>query len=72
MEALKTSQHIVMFCGHWPSTNGDIKYVISHVTSQNNVIEGSSSLMIGSFSRYETTLPSLLAIGVVMVDISRF
>ena len=38
-----------MFCGHWSSKSGDMKYVISHVTSQNNVIEGSSSFMIGTF-----------------------
>ena len=29
-----------MFGGHWSSVNGDREYLICHVTSQSQVIEG--------------------------------
>ena len=44
-------------------------YVTLHVTSQNHVIEGSDNFMSGSSSWYLTTLPSLIAIGIVLVEI---
>lgn len=28
------SQHIDIFCGHWPGANGDVKYLTFHVTPQ--------------------------------------
>ena len=28
-----------MFGGHWSSASRDIKYLVCHITSQNNVIE---------------------------------
>ena len=58
-----------MFGGHLSSTSGDIKYLICHVTSQNHVFEGSCNFLSGSFSWYVTTLPSLVAIGIVVVEI---
>ena len=39
------------------SVAGDIKYLICHMTSQNNMIEGSSNFMSGSFSWFVTTSP---------------
>ena len=35
--------HFAMFCGHWSLVNTKIKYLIYHVTPQNNLIEGSSN-----------------------------
>ena len=54
--------------GCWSLESGDIKYLICHVTSQNLVIEGSSNFMKGNSSLYVTILPSLVAIGIVMVE----
>ena len=56
-------------CGHWYSANGDIKYLTCDVTSQNHVIEGSCKFLSGSSSWYVTSLPSLVAMGIVVVDI---
>ena len=44
-------------------------YVTLHATSQNHMIEGSNKFMSGSSSWYVTTLPSLIAIGIVLVEI---
>ena len=52
-----------MFGGHWSSASGDIKYLTCHVTLQNHVIEGSSN-----FYKW----PSLVAIGIVIVEINVF
>ena len=38
---LTVSFHLAMFGGHCSSASGNIKYFICHVTSQNDVIEGS-------------------------------
>ena len=40
-----------------------------HVTLQNYVIEGSGNFMGGSSTWYVTTLPSLVTIGIVVVEI---
>ena len=58
------SHPISMFSGHWSSTNGDIKYLICHVTSHNNVIEKSCNFLSGNCSWYVTTLPILVVIGI--------
>ena len=62
------SHHLAMFGGHWSSASGDIKYLICHVTSQNHVIERSSNFMSESSSWHVTTLPSLVPIGIVAVE----
>ena len=61
------SHHLAMF-GYWSSATGDMKYLLCHVTSQNPVIEGSNRFMSGSSSWHVTTLPSLVAIGIVVVE----
>ena len=63
------SHHLAIFYGHWSSASGDTKYLTSHVTLQNHVIEGSSNFMSVSSSWYITTLPSLKGIGIVVVEI---
>ena len=65
---LTVSHHLAMFGGHWSIAIGYVKYLIFHVTSQKYVIEGSSNFMCGSFLWYVTTLPSLLAIGIALVE----
>ena len=62
------SRQLAMFGGHLSSVSGDIKYLISYMTSQNHEIEGSNNIMSRS-SRYVTILPSLVAIGIVEVEI---
>ena len=61
------SHHLTMHGGF--IATGNIEYWICHVTSQNHVIEGSSNFMSDSFSWYvTTTFPSLVAIGIVVVE----
>ena len=62
------SYHPAIFGGHWSSASGDMKYSIGHMTSKNNVIEGSCNFMSESSSFYATTLSSLVAIGIVIVE----
>ena len=54
--------------GYWLCARGDLKFLICHVTLQSNVIEGSCNFTSGD-SLHFTTLPSLVAIGVVIVYI---
>ena len=61
--------HLGMFGGHWSSASGDKKYIICQVTSQKQVIEISGNFIGGSSSLYVTTLPSLVARGIVIVDV---
>ena len=63
------SHNLAMFGGHWSSASGDIEYLKCHVILQNDVIEGSSNFMSGSSSWYVTTLPSLVSIGILVVEI---
>ena len=42
-------------------------HVICHVTSQNDVFEGPNNIMSRNSSLHVTTLPSLMAIGTVIV-----
>ena len=60
---LMESHNLEMFGGHWSNARGDKKYLMCYV------IEGSSNSMCESSSRYVTTLPSLVAIGIVVVEI---
>ena len=66
---LTVIHHFPMFDGHWSIASRDIKYLICHMTSQNHVILGSSNFMSGRFSLHVTILPSLVAIGIVLVEI---
>ena len=63
------SHHLAMFGGHWSSASGDVKYLTCHVTLKNYVIEGSVNFVSGSSSWYITTLPSLVATGIIAVQI---
>ena len=56
-----------MFGSYWFSAK--IKHLISLMTSQNYVIEGSSNLMGENFSSYITDLSSLVARSIMIVEI---
>ena len=45
------------------------KYLICHVTTQNYVIKGSCNVMSNSSPLYATTLPSLVVIDILLVEI---
>ena len=58
-----------MFSGHCSSTSGDIEYSKYYMASQNQVIEGLCNFKTGSSLWYVSTLPSLVAIVIVVVEI---
>ena len=58
------SHHLAMF----GRASGDTKYLIFHVISKNHVTEGSCKFMSGMSLFYSTILPSLVAIGIVLVE----
>ena len=49
-----------------------LKYLICHVTSQNNLIKESCYFISGSFSLHVFTLPGLMVIGIMIVEIYYF
>ena len=63
------SHHLAIFGVHWSSASGDIKCLTCHVTLQNHVIEGSSNFLSGSSFLYMITMPSFVAICIVVVEI---
>ena len=63
------SHHLAMFGDHWSSTSENIKYIIFDVTSQNHLIEGSYKFMDKISLLYVTTMPSLAAIDIVVMEI---
>lgn len=52
------SQHIDIFCGHWPGANGDVKYLTFHVTPQ-DFMNGSTTLDV-------TKLTSLVVTSIIV------
>ena len=70
MEVFHSQPHCLgMFSDDWSIASGYIKYLICHVTSLNCMMKVSSNFMSGSSSWYTSTLPSLIAIGIVLVEI---
>ena len=66
------SHYLPMLGDHQSGASGDMKYEICRVSSQNHVIEESCNYLSGCSSWYITTLPSLVAIGIVVVEIYCF
>ena len=62
------SHHLVMFDGHWSSAIKDIRHLTCHLNLQNHMIEGSSNFISG----ISPTLPTLVAIGIVLVENNGF
>ena len=48
VKASHSNHHFTVRGSHWPSASVDVKYLICHVTPQENVTEGSSVAMGGS------------------------
>ena len=46
------NHHLAMFGDHWSSEIGDITHLISHMTSQKQVVDRSYNSMRGHFSPY--------------------
>ena len=58
-----------MFGGHSNCGSGDKTYLIYHATMEDYVIKESCDFMEGSSSLYVTTLPDMVAIDIVVVEI---
>ena len=67
--AIKVRYHPAKFGGDSLSGSGLIMILICHLISQDHVIKGSCGFMGGSPLWYVTTLLSLVAIGIVEVEI---
>ena len=63
------SHNFAMFVGHWPDASESITSLVFRVISEDHVSEGSHDFMGGSSSLYVTTLPSLIAVGIAVVEI---
>ena len=63
------SCHLAMLGDHWSSASGNIKYLIFRVTFQNHLIEVSCKFMNKTSLLYVTTMPSLVAIDIVVIEI---
>ena len=55
--------------GYWSCASGYVKCLICQVTSPNYFFEGLCNFMSGNSSLYVTTMPSLVSIGIVIVEI---
>ena len=67
--AYKVSQHHVKFGGHKHIASREINVFVYHVTLQDHVIKPLCGFLVWSTLRYVTTLPSVVAIGSVVVKI---
>ena len=63
------SHHLTMFDGHWSIASWDMNYLISHLTSKNNVIKESSIFMSRSSLSHVTTLQNLVTTAIAVVKI---
>ena len=63
------SHYLAIFGVLWSNASGDMTYLICHATTIEHMIEGTYGVMGWSTSLYVTTLTSLLAIGIVGVEI---
>ena len=62
------SYHLAKFAGHRLSCSRDITGLKLHLTLQDHLIKGLYEFMEGNFSLYISTLPNLVATGIVLVD----
>ena len=67
-ETVMISYHPTKFGGHGHSRRGDVMVLLSHVILQNHVSNGLTIFMNSFPSREFTILPSLVAIGAVIVE----
>ena len=57
------------FNGHGHSGSRDIMVTVCHLALQHHVIRALCDFMVGSLSRYIIILPSLVAVGTVVLEI---
>ena len=69
VEAPQCKSLLAMFGRNWSSTCGDKLYLTSHVAWRNQVIEKSCVFMSGNSSLCGTILTSLIARGIMLVEI---
>ena len=69
MKILMEGPHFAKFGDHRSCVSRDITNLIIHVTLQEHIIKGPCDFVKGSSSVHISTLPSLVAIGIVLVDI---
>ena len=63
------THHLAKFNDHRPCSSRDITYLVCHVTLQDNMIKESCDFMEGNSSFHVNTLPSFVAIVIVIVEI---
>ena len=68
-ELLKVCHHLGKSCEHKHYDSEDIMFLISHMTSRKHMFQGLCEFMGGIPSLRVTTFPSLVAIGLVQVEI---
>ena len=56
------------FCGHRSFCGSDAAVKIVHMTFQDQMIKGSGKFMEGNSSLYVPTLPKLIAMDIVLMD----
>ena len=68
-EPINVSYHPAKFGSHMHSGSGDTMVFVCHVNLQDHVKKALNGFMVSSPSMYVTILPSLVAIGTVVVEI---
>ena len=71
-EPFTVNDHPAMFDIHWSSASRDVAYYIYLVISKDPVIEESCDVKVGIQSWQDTTLPSLVVISIVVVEMLCF
>ena len=66
---ITVSHHLATFDVHWSSRSEDTTYLRCHMTSQEHMIEESYDVTGWGSSLFVDTLPSLLAIDTVVIEI---
>ena len=61
--------HLAKFSSHKPCSSSDTAAKIFYVTLQDHVIKESGNFVEGNSSLYIPTLPTLIAIDIVLMDI---
>ena len=69
LKFLTVSHHLTKFSSHKPCSSSDTAAKIFYVTLQDHVIKESGNFMEGNSSLYIPTLPTLIAIDIVLMDI---
>ena len=72
LKSLIVSNHFAKLYGPRPCSSSDTTTEVVYVTFQYHVIKGSGDFVEGNTSLYILTLPKLIAIGILLMDIQLF